>query len=76
MLIYLLSYRRTGRAGRKGIAYTFLTIDQGLMAGEIIYALEQTNTEIPIQLKVLYNNYVTEQKAVSAECDTGIWNFS
>ena len=57
--------RRTGRAGNKGIAYTFLTIDQGSMAGEIMYALEQTGTDIPVQLKMLRSNYEQEQKAVS-----------
>ena len=56
--------RRTGRAGNKGIAYTFLTIDQGPMSGDIMFALEQTNTPIPEQLKMLYDNYVEERKAV------------
>ena len=57
-------YRRTGRAGNKGVAYTFLTIDQGAMSGDIMFALEQTNTPVPDQLKMLYDNYVAERKAV------------
>ena len=55
--------RRTGRAGNKGVAYTFLTIDQGAMSGDIMFALEQTNTPVPDQLKMLYDNYVAATSA-------------
>ena len=56
---------RTGRAGRKGYAYTFITTDQVRYVGDIINALELSETEIPEDLKLLWDNYVKEMEAVS-----------
>ena len=56
---------RTGRAGRKGYAYTFITTDQVKYVGDIINALELSETEIPDDLKLLWDNYVKEMEAVS-----------
>lgn len=43
---------RTGRAGNKGWAYTFLTPDQPRYGGEVIRALELSETPVPPDLQV------------------------
>ena len=55
---------RTGRAGHKGYAYTFITTDQVKYVGDIINALELSETEIPEDLKLLWDTYVKEMEAV------------
>ena len=42
---------RTGRAGNKGTAYTFIMPDQGSYSVEIMKALTMSNAEIPEELK-------------------------
>uniref|UniRef100_F6TZX4 Probable ATP-dependent RNA helicase DDX46 n=2 Tax=Ciona intestinalis TaxID=7719 RepID=F6TZX4_CIOIN len=54
---------RTGRAGNKGFAYTFITQDQARYAGEIIKALELSLTKVPPDLEMLWNQFKEEQKA-------------
>jgi ATP-dependent RNA helicase DDX46/PRP5 len=45
---------RTGRAGNKGKAVTFITTDQDKFAGDIIKALKMSNTEVPEALNKLW----------------------
>merc|ERR1719510_2502453 len=52
---------RTGRAGTQGYAHTFLTPDQGKYSGEIVKALELSDTVVPVELRELWDGY--KQKA-------------
>uniref|UniRef100_H2YF65 Probable ATP-dependent RNA helicase DDX46 n=1 Tax=Ciona savignyi TaxID=51511 RepID=H2YF65_CIOSA len=54
---------RTGRAGNKGYAYTFITESQARYAGEIIKALELSLTKVPDILEELWLKFKEEQKA-------------
>lgn len=51
---------RTGRAGNKGFAYTFITPDQGPLACDIIKALELSKHPVPEDLKSLWDTYKEE----------------
>ena len=44
---------RTGRAGRKGTAYTFIRPDEDYYAPDIVKALTDSGTEVPADLKAL-----------------------
>jgi len=55
---------RTGRAGNKGHAYTFLTLEQGRNAGDIIKALEESCVTVPDDLRTLYTQYKQEQESM------------
>lgn len=55
---------RTGRAGNKGFAYTFITYEQGRYAGHILKALELSGAEIPKELSALWSKYVADMDAV------------
>ncbi|XP_039557537.1 probable ATP-dependent RNA helicase DDX46 [Passer montanus] len=54
---------RTGRAGNKGYAYTFITEDQARYAGDIIKALELSGNPIPSDLEKLWADFKDQQKA-------------
>lgn len=54
---YVHRVGRTGRAGVKGTAYTFITPDECQYAGDLIRALENSGKEIPEQLKKLDEMY-------------------
>ncbi|XP_025096547.1 probable ATP-dependent RNA helicase DDX46 [Pomacea canaliculata] len=54
---------RTGRAGNKGFAYTFITPEQERYAGEIIRALELSEAPVPEELNKLWNEYRERAKA-------------
>lgn len=54
---------RTGRAGNKGVAYTFITPEQKRQAGDVMKAFELSLTPIPDDLKALWDKYVEEMKA-------------
>lgn len=55
---------RTGRAGKKGFAYTFITPDQGQYACDIIKALELTGNPVSEDVRKLWNDFKTEQEAL------------
>lgn len=55
---------RTGRAGNKGFAYTFLTSDQGRYSADIIKALELSENAVPPELQKLFDDYKAEQEAI------------
>eukprot|EP00118_Oscarella_pearsei_P018128 m.184158 g.184158 ORF g.184158 m.184158 type:complete len:1077 (+) comp39318_c3_seq1:81-3311(+) len=55
---------RTGRAGRKGFAYTFVTPEQDKLSGDILRAMEMSGTPVPIELENLWNSYVALQEAM------------
>ncbi|KAK5619052.1 putative ATP-dependent RNA helicase ddx46 [Crenichthys baileyi] len=54
---------RTGRAGNKGYAYTFITEDQARYAGDIIKALELSSSPVPPELEQLWASFKDQQKA-------------
>ncbi|KAF4077498.1 hypothetical protein AMELA_G00208730 [Ameiurus melas] len=54
---------RTGRAGNKGHAYTFITQDQVRYAGDIIKALELSGSSVPPELEQLWATFKEQQKA-------------
>ncbi|XP_037323243.2 probable ATP-dependent RNA helicase DDX46 isoform X2 [Pungitius pungitius] len=53
---------RTGRAGNKGFAYTFITDDQVRYAGDIIKALELSGSPVPQELEQLWASFKDQQK--------------
>ncbi|XP_076835873.1 putative ATP-dependent RNA helicase DDX46 [Brachyhypopomus gauderio] len=54
---------RTGRAGNKGYAYTFITEEQVRYAGDIIKALELSGSGVPSELEQLWATFKEQQKA-------------
>jgi ATP-dependent RNA helicase DDX46/PRP5 len=62
---------RTGRAGKQGFAWTFLTPEQGRYSGEIIRAMELSGAEVPTELHSLFGSYKEGQEAVGKKVHTG-----
>eukprot|EP01132_Coremiostelium_polycephalum_P010951 gene10951-13415_t len=58
---YVHRVGRTGRAGNKGTAYTFITPDEERYAPSIIKALEQSNTKVPDELARLGKEYLKKK---------------
>ncbi|XP_039251151.2 putative ATP-dependent RNA helicase DDX46 [Styela clava] len=58
---------RTGRAGNKGFAFTFIIKEQARHAGDIIKALELSGAPVPPQLETLWLNYKTDLKSQGKE---------
>ncbi|XP_062867669.1 probable ATP-dependent RNA helicase DDX46 isoform X2 [Trichomycterus rosablanca] len=54
---------RTGRAGNKGYAYTFITENQVRYAGDLIRALELSGSAVPPELEQLWASFKEQQKA-------------
>ncbi|KAL8561776.1 putative ATP-dependent RNA helicase ddx46 [Nucella lapillus] len=54
---------RTGRAGNKGFAYTFITPEQERYAGEIIRAMELSDAPTPADVAKLWNDYKEKAKS-------------
>lgn len=63
---------RTGRAGNKGFAYTFITPDQGQHAADIIKAFELSENPVPPELKKLWEDYKTEAEKMGKK----VWTSS
>lgn len=62
---------RTGRAGNKGWAYTFITRDQPRMAGEVIRAKELSESPVEPELKQLYEEYKAKMESEGKKVRTG-----
>lgn len=62
---------RTGRAGKDGCAWTFLTPEQGRYAGDILRALEQSGATVPEDLQKLWETYKLAQEAEGKKVHTG-----
>lgn len=58
---------RTGRAGRKGFAYTFMTYDNQKVSGEIIKALELSDCPVPPELEEMWKKYTERLKEEGRE---------
>lgn len=68
---YIHRCGRTGRAGNAGVAWTFVTPEQGNFAGEIIRALELSDAKVPEELQTLWDSYKTQQEAEGKKVHTG-----
>lgn len=53
---------RTGRAGNKGNAFTFITPDQAKYSGEILKALELSGATVPEALSEMWKSYIEQMK--------------
>ncbi|XP_065912407.1 probable ATP-dependent RNA helicase DDX46 [Dysidea avara] len=58
---------RTGRAGRKGFAYTLMTYDNQKVSGEIIKALELSDCPVPPELEEMWKKYTQRLKEEGRE---------
>ena len=58
---------RTGRAGNKGYAFTFVTFSQEKIAGELIKGLQLAEQEIPKDLQELWDKYTERLKEAGLE---------
>ena len=58
---------RTGRAGNKGFAYTFITYSQEKMSGELIKALHLSEQAIPKALQEVWDLYTEKLKEQGKE---------
>lgn len=57
---------RTGRAGNKGTAYTFITPEQDKYAIDIVQALKMSSAEVPEALTQLAEDFIQKVKAGKA----------
>ncbi|XP_046639989.1 probable ATP-dependent RNA helicase DDX46 [Daphnia pulicaria] len=73
---YIHRCGRTGRAGNKGFAYTFITPDQQRAAGDIIKAMEQSETPVPVELQTLWDQYKSKLAAEGKTVRSGGGGFS
>ena len=69
---------RTGRAGNKGYAFTFVTFSQEKIAGELIKGLQLAEQEIPKDLQELWDKYTERLKGSGLgeeeeKAETGHW---
>ncbi|KAF6213297.1 hypothetical protein GE061_011015 [Apolygus lucorum] len=62
---------RTGRAGSKGYAYTFITPEQERFSGDIVRALELSGVPVNQDLKTLWEKYKAKQAAEGKKVHTG-----
>lgn len=62
---------RTGRAGKKGFAWTFLTPEQGRYSGEIVRALELSGASVTTELRQLWDQYKALAEAEGKKVHTG-----
>ena len=65
---YVHRVGRTGRAGNKGTAYTFIGTDESHYANDIIKALEQSGQHIPLGIRAL--NYQQKQRLLLGTAST------
>ncbi|KAI7816805.1 P-loop containing nucleoside triphosphate hydrolase protein [Gamsiella multidivaricata] len=64
---YVHRVGRTGRAGNKGIAYTFITPEQERFAPDIAKALTNSSTPVPPELQVLVDSFHEKIKSGDAK---------
>ena len=63
-MINFLFFSRTGRAGNKGFAFTFITPEQERYSGDIIKALELSGADVPMELKTMWDVYKARARLV------------
>ena len=62
---------RTGRAGKNGFAYTFITAEQDWYSGDIIKALEASESLVKQELRDLFTKYKTRMESEGKKVKTG-----
>ncbi|KAB0793295.1 hypothetical protein PPYR_12915 [Photinus pyralis] len=62
---------RTGRAGNKGFAYTFITPEQERYSGDLIRAFELATVTVPDSLRQLWDKYKSKQELEGKKVHTG-----
>ena len=67
---------RTGRAGNKGFAYTFITPDQERIAGDIIKAMDMSGTAVAPELQSMWDRYKAKLAAEGKTVRSGGGGFS
>jgi ATP-dependent RNA helicase DDX46/PRP5 len=74
---YVHRVGRTGRAGNKGWAYTFiLPVGQEKIAGEVCRAFETAGATPPEELKKMWDDYKAKMAAEGVEMHAGGGGFS
>lgn len=74
---YVHRVGRTGRAGNKGYAYTFvLPVGQEKIAGEVCRAFETADVTPPEELKKLWEDYKTKMAAEGVQVHAGGGGYS
>jgi len=58
---------RTGRAGRKGVAYTFIEPDEEQFSPDMIKALKQSDIDVPQELMIMHMTFLSKVKAGKAK---------
>ena len=64
---YVHRVGRTGRAGNKGVAYTFITPEQERFAPDIAKALTASSTPVPPELQALVDSFHEKVKSGDAK---------
>lgn len=64
---YVHRVGRTGRAGNKGTAITFITPEQDRFAPDICRALKTSNVEIPAELEALCESFLAKVRSGEAQ---------
>merc|ERR1719383_304148 len=68
---YVHRVGRTGRAGNKGFSWTFITAEQDWYSGDIIKALELSESLVPQELRDLFQVYKTRMESEGKKVRTG-----
>jgi len=68
---YVHRVGRTGRAGNEGFSYTFITAEQDWYSGDIIRALELSDSLVPQELRDLYTKYKERMEAEGKTVKSG-----
>ncbi len=64
---YVHRVGRTGRAGQKGTAYTFITPEQERFAPDILRALKISSVPVPAELEALAEGFMTKVRSGEAQ---------
>jgi ATP-dependent RNA helicase DDX46/PRP5 len=64
---YVHRVGRTGRAGNKGTAYTFISPEQDKYAVDIVKALKMSGTHVPEDLQQVADGFIAKVKAGNAK---------
>uniref|UniRef100_A0AC35TW83 RNA helicase n=1 Tax=Rhabditophanes sp. KR3021 TaxID=114890 RepID=A0AC35TW83_9BILA len=73
---YVHRVGRTGRAGNKGFAYTFIMPEgQEKMAGELVRAFESAGSKAPSELKEMYTKWKKQMKTEGKNTRIGTGGF-
>lgn len=69
---YIHRIGRTGRAGRKGTAITFITKEEERYSGDIIHAMQISNSEPPQELTKMFDMFMVKVRRGEVKNFTGL----